>query len=54
MTMLLVAIGGLIAVLIVRSILDPWTPSPATQEADDQAVAEARAREMETFALSCF
>jgi hypothetical protein len=54
MTMLLVVIGALIAVLIVQSILDPWAPSPATQEADDQAAAEARAREMETIALSCF
>ena len=49
MTVLLVAMGALIAVLFVRSILDPWTPSPDTQETD-----EARAQMMQSIALSSF
>ncbi|HME21476.1 MAG TPA: hypothetical protein VKI44_09060 [Acetobacteraceae bacterium] len=49
MTVLLVAMGALIAALFVRSILDPWAPSPDTQETE-----EARAQMMQSIALSSF
>jgi hypothetical protein len=49
MTVLLAAMGALIAALFVRSIIDPWAPSPDTQETE-----EARAQMMQSIALSYF
>jgi len=54
MTTLLIAMGALIAAMIVRAVLDPWAPSPATRETEDQAGAEARVRMMQTIAPSSF
>jgi hypothetical protein len=54
MIALLVAIGALIVALAVRSLLDPWTPSPGTQDAGRQAAAEARAQMMQAISLSSF
>lgn len=48
MTTLLIAMGEMIAAMIVRAVLDPWAPSPATREPEDQAWM------MQTIALSCF
>jgi hypothetical protein len=45
MTTLLIAIRELIVAMIVRAVLDPWAPSPATREPEDRAG---------TIALSCF
>jgi hypothetical protein len=48
MTTLLIAKGELIAVTIVRAVLDPWAPSPATSEARRSGWM------MQTIAPPCF
>ena len=54
MTTLLIAMGALIAAMIVRAALDPWAPPPATREPEDQAGAEARERMMQIITPSSF
>jgi hypothetical protein len=50
MATLFIVMAALIVAIVARTVLDPWTPSPGTQESEGQTAAQM----MEAVALSSF